>query len=407
MKKFFTLILAFVAISAFAETTPKGTLETDKAALLEIYTALNGASWSKTVDGTEVTFNWNAETDIVDFIGVTIGTINGIDRVTELDLSNVNNLEGEIPAAIGKLDGLKSINLDGNLYLSGSIPDEFYDMMSLESIHMANTSLSGTISNKIGRLTNLKTIFMEKNSFMTGGLPDSIGLCTKLDYVRIADCPRMTGTISSQIGNCTALTVFQCERSNFSGPIPEGIATLPNLKYLNMNYNNFTTAPNFAATGARFPSVMAELHQNLIPFGYLLPLKNYTRSLTETGNTWYYRFIDQKAGLILTKDTIKVKIGDPLVLTLDELLPNNGGISFRWFFNDNNISSDKNVNLTMSNATAGSYYCEITTDQDIRSSGVCPLCGWQDAENTINPRPAYMATNTTAKLIVQVDNGSA
>ncbi|MDP4278716.1 MAG: T9SS type A sorting domain-containing protein, partial [Bacteroidota bacterium] len=41
------------------------------------------------------------------------------------------------------------------------------------------------------------------------------------------------------------------------------------------------------------------------------------------------------------------------------------------------------------------------------SSGVCPLCGWQDAENTINPRPAYMATNTTAKLIVQVDNGSA
>jgi hypothetical protein len=406
MKKIFTLLLAMVSLALSAQTTPVGTLATDKAALLQIYAGLNGSQWSKTVEGVDVPFNWSEQTAIEDFVGVTIGTVNNVDRVTELSLAGINNLEGKIPVAFGQLDGLQSLTLENNLYLTGNIPDEFYGMISMKYLRLANTSITGTISNKIGRWSNLRSIFMEKNSFLEGGLPDSIGLCLKLDYIRIADNIRMTGTISPEIGKCTALTVLQCERSAFTGPIPAGLATLPNMKYLNMNYNYFTSCPNFAAEGSRFPSVMAELHQNLIPFGDLLPMKGYTRSLTAKGDTWYYRFVDQKPGLHLSKDTLKVKVGQPLVIDIDALLPNHGGVTFRWFFNDNLLSTDKKLNLTMSSTTVGSYYCEITTDQDILSSGVCPLCGWQDGENTINPRPTAMATNTTAKLKVLVDNGT-
>lgn len=407
MKKKFTLLVAIAIAIVFAKaTTPIGTLETDKATLLQLYDSLSGSAWLKTVDGVDVPFNWSKDADIQDFAGVTIGSIEGVDRVTELALGGITNLEGKIPAIIGKLDGLQSINLENNLYLTGAIPDEFYDMISLKYIRIANTSISGKISNKIGQLTDLRSIFMDKNSFMEGGIPDGIGLCTKLDYIRVADCPRMTGVISPEIGKCTALTVLQCERSGFTGALPDGIATLPNLKYLNANYNFFTSCPNFAAEGARFPSVMAELHQNLIPFGYLLPMKGYTRSLTAKGDTWYYRFIDQKPGLILTTDTLKVKIGASLVLDIDELLPNNGGDNFKWYYNNALISSEKKLTLTMSNGTIGDYYCEISTDPDILYSGVCPVCGWQDADNTINPRPEAMAINTTQTLKVLVNDGT-
>lgn len=406
MRKIFTIVLASIVIATFAQTAPKGNLETDKAALLEIYAALNGPNWVKNVSGIDVSFNWSAETDILDFIGVTVFNIDGVDRVTDLDLSKVTNLEGTIPAAIGKLDELHKINLGGNLYLTGPIPDEFYNLTALESIRIDNTSISGTISNKIGQLINLTSIFMEKNSFLTGGLPDGIGGCTLLTYVRIADNPRMSGTISNEIGKCTAITVFQCERSNFSGPIPAAFATMPNLKYLNVNLNRFTGAPNFAAVGARFPSVMAEFHQNLIPFGDLLPMKGFTRSIPAKADYYYYRFIDQKSGLKLTKDTLRVKIDDPLVIDIDALLPNHGGVSFKWFYNDVLIGTDKKLNLTMSNATVGDYNCEITTDQDILNSGICPMCKWQEAENTINPRPAAAAINKTAKLKVLVSDGT-
>ena len=60
----------------------------------------------------------------------------------------------------------------------------------------------------------------------------------------------------------------------------------------------------------------------------------------------------------------------------------------------------------MSNATVGDYNCEITTDQDIINSGICPMCKWQNAENTINPRPAITAINKTAKLKVLVSDGT-
>lgn len=404
MKRIFTFfILTNLAMAMFAQTPSglKGTLDSDKEALLEIYSALNGPNWTKTIEGVDISFNWSAETDILDFVGVTVGTMEGVDRVTEIDLSSVNELEGNIPVAFGKLDGLSFIDLSSNLYLTGPIPDEFYDMISLKTLRMANTSISGTISDKIGQITQLKTIFMEKNTFMTGGIPDGIGKCVKLDYIRVADNIRMTGKISDEITKCTALTVLQCERSNFSGKIPAGLATMANLKYLNMNYNNFTSSPDFAAPGARFPSTMMEIHQNYIPFGDLLPMKNYTRNSAK--DCWYYRFIDQKPGTPLTEDTLKVKLNAPLVIDIDVLQPNNGGVSFRWFFNDAVISTSKVLNLTMSDITVGNYYCEITTDLDILNSGVCPACQWQDSEATINPRPAFMATNTTAKLVVIAD----
>jgi hypothetical protein len=406
MRKIFTIFLATIAIATFAQTPPKGNLDTDKAALLEMYAALNGPNWIKTISGVDLPFNWSAETDILDFIGVTVFNINGVDRVTDLDLSKITNLEGSIPAAIGKLDELHKFDIGNNLYLTGSIPDEFYNLSALVSIGMGSTSISGSISTKIGQLTNLNTIFMEKNPYLTGGIPDGIGKCTKLTYIRLADNRRMTGTISNEIGKCTILGALQCERSNFTGPIPVGLTTLPKLQYLNLNDNYFTSAPNFAAAGARFPSAMAEFHYNLIPFGDLLPMKDFTRAIDAKSTYYYFRFIEQRSGLKLIKDTLKVRIGDPLVIDIDALLPNHGGVSFKWFYNNVVIGTGKKLNLTMSNATVGDYNCEITTDQDILNSGICPMCTWQNADNTINPRGASAATNTTAKLKVLVDNGT-
>ena len=88
----------------------------DRAALVKLYNATGGASWTNNT-------NWLSDRPIREWYGVS----NGPDgRVSELDLSD-NELTGEIPRELGNLSNLAWLYLSGN-QLTGCVPAGLWDV---------------------------------------------------------------------------------------------------------------------------------------------------------------------------------------------------------------------------------------------------------------------------------------
>ncbi|XP_062079819.1 receptor-like protein EIX1 [Humulus lupulus] len=93
--------------------------------------------------------------------------------VTNLDLSN-NNLSGNFPIQLTRLQALMSLNLSGNS-LKGSIPDQIENMIMLESFDLSMNQLSGMIPPSMSSLTFLNHLNLAYN-YLSGEIPTSTQL---------------------------------------------------------------------------------------------------------------------------------------------------------------------------------------------------------------------------------------
>ena len=144
-------------VSAQTPTSTPTTTSPDRAALIALFNATNGANW---VDGE----NWLSDKPIGEWRGV---IADADSRVTALDLSN-NNLSGAIPPEIGDMSNLVSLDLSGN-DLSGKIPAAVGNLVNLDSLNLADNRLSGQIPPSLSGIINLK-LSLSGNEF-TGCLP--------------------------------------------------------------------------------------------------------------------------------------------------------------------------------------------------------------------------------------------
>ncbi|XP_006838241.3 leucine-rich repeat receptor protein kinase MSL1-like [Amborella trichopoda] len=87
---------------------------------------------------------------------------------TGLDLSE-NQLEGEIPEDIGKLQGIYMLNLSRNK-LSGQIPESIGNMISLESLDLSFNHLEGEIPASLTQLDYLGWLDLSNNN-LSGRIP--------------------------------------------------------------------------------------------------------------------------------------------------------------------------------------------------------------------------------------------
>jgi Leucine-rich repeat (LRR) protein len=146
----------------------------------------------------------------------------------------------EIPPEIGNLTNLEILSLGGNVYYSGSIPMEIWDLTNLRELRITSnydTQLTGSIPSEIGNLINLEILSI--GAGITGEIPPEIGNLTNLTFLSFYE-NQLTGSIPSEIGNLTNLTGLALSRNQLTGSIPPEIGDLTNLETLSLSDNQLT-----------------------------------------------------------------------------------------------------------------------------------------------------------------------
>ena len=150
---------------------------TDKAALVALYNAADGANWTTNT-------NWTSDQPLSSWHGV---TTNSAGRVTALELDG-NGLDGTLPAALGDLSELERLDLQDNA-LSGALPSELANLTSLTSLLLNESrALTGALPDGLRELSDLTTVNIEKTELCA---PEDDAFRTWLDTITFSGliCP--------------------------------------------------------------------------------------------------------------------------------------------------------------------------------------------------------------------------
>ena len=205
----------------------RGTVETDRAALMTLYHGNNGPGWI-------YKFNWGTTRPLNTWSRV---TTNSDGRVTALALGG-NNLTDSLPAALGDLDQLQQLYLWGNR-LSGRIPD-LSSLTNLTELYLNNNQFSQSIPASLGDLTNL-TILSLYSNLLSGAIPPELGNLTSLTTLYLTT-NQLWGVIPDELGGLTNLTQLWLNNNQFTGAIPEELGNLTNLAALHLENNQLIGA---------------------------------------------------------------------------------------------------------------------------------------------------------------------
>ncbi len=198
----------------------------DRSVLVALYNATDGPNWRRQD-------NWLSDLPLSDWEGV---TTNSSGRVTRLDLY-INDLDGHIPASLGRLASLERLELENN-YLSGSIPSALGDLSRLQLLSLGDNDLTGSIPVSLGNLTNLKWMYLYGND-LVGGIPSSIGRLSNLQRLGLSNND-LDGRIPSDLGDLTRLSWLNVQDNDLTGGIPPSIGGMSSLQELNLSRNDLT-----------------------------------------------------------------------------------------------------------------------------------------------------------------------
>lgn len=178
--------------------------------------------------------NWSADTPITAWQGVIVGGSPA--RVRELRLSH-SELSGELPLALGRLDGLEFLNLRGN-QLTGEIPAEFASIGKLLSLELGSNKLTGNIPPELGRLAGLKQLHLNHNQ-LTGRIPAELGNLTSLRSLDLYG-NQLQGNIPPELGNMKELFNLRLGANRLTGEIPVELARLLDLASIGLHRNQLS-----------------------------------------------------------------------------------------------------------------------------------------------------------------------
>ena len=188
------------------------------AALHALYNATGGANWTNSG-------NWLSDAPLSDWHGI---KTDDDGRITEIYLID-NNLDGEIPAELGRLSQLKGLYLARN-ELSGSIPSELGDLYNLEVLMLFDNDLTGAIPYQFGNLDSLEVMHLSRNQ-LSGDIPTELGDLENLRRLHLT-VNDLSGSIPVSLGNLTNLQQLSIAANDLTGSIPAEIADLTELTHI-------------------------------------------------------------------------------------------------------------------------------------------------------------------------------
>ena len=117
-------------------------------------------------------------------------------------------MTGTIPATLGNLSPLGSLNLNDNR-LSGTIPATLGNLSRLSLLNLNDNRLSGAIPAELGNLTRLRYLGLNNNQ-LTGTIPATLGNLSRLESLSLNN-NRLSGAIPAELGNLTRLRVLSLD----------------------------------------------------------------------------------------------------------------------------------------------------------------------------------------------------
>ncbi|KAM5582260.1 receptor-like protein 2 [Rosa sericea] len=155
-----------------------------------------------------------------------------------LDFSFNKYFNGSIFPGIGECSKLKVFRAGKN-NLSGILPEDMYNVTTLEQISLPLNSLYGVLSDGILNLTNLAILDLHFNQF-SGVLPLHFGKLSKLKLL-LLHFNNLKGPLPLALMNCSSLIELNLAVNHFEGDLSMyNFSKLSRLRKLDLLKNQFT-----------------------------------------------------------------------------------------------------------------------------------------------------------------------
>jgi hypothetical protein len=158
-------------------------------------------------------------------------------HVIGLELSE-NGLKGSLPAQLGNLTSLATLNLPGN-QLSGVLPETLGNLTLLQELSLGANRFSGQIPGSFANLRRLRALSLENNS-LSGPVPLGLASLPALELLHLHR-NHLSGTLPV-IWLSSELKSLDLSSNSLEGPLPENLGSLFGLRELRLAGNRFRGA---------------------------------------------------------------------------------------------------------------------------------------------------------------------
>ncbi|KAL7537964.1 hypothetical protein ACHAXR_008184 [Thalassiosira sp. AJA248-18] len=240
------------------------------------YYALDGANWKVNAGwlSSKSECEWFGIDGVSEGCGGGEGVVGGCikrnesvvadyDKVCRLDMGRSNNLYGQLPSELGKLNEMRWFAIQDD-YLIGTIPDDFgtgwtklhtflvggnfltgvgfpltfENNEMLGTIFIDRNLLNGTFPSVFTTIKNLKWLDAEKNTFV-GEMPIGIGDLKSLRILNVNN-NSMTGYLPDTWDGMNLIEDLEVADNYFKGPLPESLGKTKFLKDFHASGNQLT-----------------------------------------------------------------------------------------------------------------------------------------------------------------------